>query len=109
MARRVDIRIDAQGNVHARLPLARDCVDPLDLSRGLRVDAADAEVDRLRELRRRLPDAGEHNLRRDEPRAQRYVDLAAGVRVGIAAETAPQPCYREPPVRFERIVNGVRA
>ncbi len=69
----------------ARLALARDRVDAFELALRLGVDRLDAEVDGLRQLGAGLADAGEHDLGRDEPGAQRDVDLAAGIRVDLAA------------------------
>ena len=88
--------------------LARERVDPLELALRLRVDGLDAEIDRLRQLRGGLADAGEDDLRRNESGAQRDVDLAAGVRVGAAAQAAQQPRDRQRRVRLERVVHRVR-
>ena len=60
------------------------------------------------ELGRRLADAGEHDLRRNEPGAQRDVDLAAGIRVGVAAERPQQPRDRQRRVGLQRVVDRVR-
>ena len=108
MAARVDVRVHAQRDPRARLALARQRVDPLELALRLRVDRLDAEIDRLRELGGRLADAGEHDLRRNESGAQRDVDLAAGIRVGVAAEAAQQPRDRQRRVGFQRVVDRVR-
>ncbi len=108
MAPGVDVRVDAQRDARARLPLARQRVDPLDLAVRLGVDGPDAEIDRLRQLGRGLADAGEDDLRGDEAGAERDVDLAARVRVGAAAEPAEQPRDRQRRVRLERVVEGVR-
>ena len=62
----------------------------------------------LLELRGRLADAGEDDLRRNEAGAQRDVDLAAGVRVGGAAEAAQQPRDGQRRVRLQRVVDRVR-
>ena len=48
----VDVGVHAQRDARARLPLARQEVDALELPFRLGVDRLDAEVDRLRELRR---------------------------------------------------------
>ena len=52
MAPRVDVGVDAQRDARARLPLARQRVDALELACRLGVDGPDAEVDRLRQLGR---------------------------------------------------------
>ena len=65
MAPRVDVGVHPQRDARARLPLARQHVDPLELPFRLGVDRPDAEVDRLRQLRRGLADAGEDDLRRE--------------------------------------------
>ena len=108
VAARVDVRVDAQRDAGARLPLAREQVDPLELAFRFRVDGLDAEVDRLRQLRGRLADAGEDDLRGNEAGAQRDVDLAAGVGVRAGAKRAQQPRDRERRVRLERVVQRVR-
>ena len=87
MAARVDVRVDAQRDAGARLPLARERVDALELAFRLDVDRLDAEVDRLRRAPPRvLPTPVKTICGGDEAGAQRDVDLAAGVRVGAAAE-----------------------
>ena len=53
MAARVDVGVDAQRDAGARLPLAREQVDALELPFRFGVDRLDAEIDRLRQLRRR--------------------------------------------------------
>ena len=108
MAARVDVRVDADGDAGARLALARDRVDAFELALRLRVDRLDAEVDGLRQLGAGLADAGEHDLRRDEPGAQRDVDLAAGIGVDLAPERPQQPDDRERRVGLERVVHRVR-
>ena len=108
MAARVDVGIDADGDARPRLPLARDRVDAIELALRLGVDRLDAEVDGLGQLRAGLADAGEHDLRRDEPGAQRDVDLAAGIRVDLAAQAAQQPHDRQRRVGLERVVHRVR-
>ena len=85
MAACVDVGIDAERDPGARLPLPRQAIDPLELALRFGVDGLDAEIDRLRELRGGLADAGEDDLLGDEPGAQRDVDLAARVRVRRAA------------------------
>jgi len=87
----IDVRIDPDRDLRAHPPRARQGIDPLDLARRLDVDRADAEIDGVGELGRGLADAGEDDLRRGEPGAQRDVDLAAGVGIGAAAEAA-QAC-----------------
>ena len=62
----------------------------------------------LFELRGRLPHAGEDDLRRNESGAQRDVDLAAGIRIGGAAEAAKKPRDGQGGVRFQRVVHRVR-
>ena len=108
MTLRVDIGIDAHRDARTRLSFARQRVDAFEFAGRLGVDGAHAELDRLRELGRGLPDAGEHDLRRDDPRAQRDVDFAAGICVRAAAERSQQSCNRERRVRLERVVNGMR-
>ena len=83
-------------------------VDALELAFRLGVDRLDAEVDRLRQLGVRLADAGEDDLRRDEAGAQRDVDLAAGIRVDLAAQAAQQAHDRQRRVGLERVVHRVR-
>ena len=90
MAARVDVRVDADRDARARLRARARRVDALELAFRLGVDRLDAEVDRLRQLGLRLADAGEDDLRRDEPGAQRDVDLAAGVGIDLAAQAAQQ-------------------
>ena len=108
MAARVDIRVDADGDAGARLTLARDRVDPFELALRLRVDRLDAQVDGLRQLGAGLADAGEDDLGRDEPGAQRDVDLPAGVGVDLAPERPQQPDDRERRVGLERVMHRVR-
>ena len=108
MAARVDVGIDPQRDARPGPPAparSRRCVRA---RRRLGVDRPDAESDRLLELRARLADAGEDDLRRDETGAERHVDLAAGVRVGVAAQAAQQPGDGQRRVRLERVVDGVR-
>ena len=86
----------------------RQGVDPLDLARRLHVDRPHAELDRLRQLGGRLADAGEDDLWRDEPGAQRDVDLTTRVRIGVAAERPQEPHDRERRVGLQRVMNRVR-
>ena len=81
-------------------------VDALDLPFRLGVDAAQPEADGALELRVRLADAGEDDLRRREAGAQRDVDLADRVRVGGRAEAAQQPRDRQRRVGLERVVEA---
>jgi hypothetical protein len=108
MAARVDVGVDAQR--HARLPLlaAGDGRDAIELAGRLGIDRADVARDREFELGARLAHAGEHHLARREAGAQRDLDLAAGVRVGAAAERAQQPCDGERRVGLQRVVDGMR-
>ena len=108
VAPRVDVGVHADGDPRAGLALARQRVDPLDLAGRLHVDRPDAELDRLRQLGGRLADAGEDDLRRDEPGAQRDVDLTAGVRIGVAAQRPQQPHDRERRVGLQRVMDRVR-
>ena len=108
MAAGVDVGVDPQRDARARLPLARQDVDALQLAFRLGVDRLDAEVDRLRQLRRGLADAGEDDLLGDEAGPQGDVDLAARVRVRAAAEPPQQPRDRQRRVRLERVVQRVR-
>ena len=59
---RVDVGVDADRDLGARLALARDRVDAIELALRLGVDRLDAEVDGLRQLRVGLADAGEDDL-----------------------------------------------
>ena len=106
----VDVGIDTDRHARPRLSFARDRVDALELALRFRVDRLDAEVDGLRQLRPGLPDAGEDNLGRDEPGAQRDVDLAAGVRVDLAAQASQEPHDGQRRIRLERVVHrmGIR-
>ena len=53
MAARVDVGIDPERHPGARLPFAREEIDPLELTLRFRIDGLDPEIDRLRQLRRR--------------------------------------------------------
>ncbi len=108
MAASVDVGIDADGDARARLAGAGDGVDALELALRLGVDRLHAQVDRLRQLGACLADAGEDDLRRDEAGAQRDVDLAAGIRVDLAAERPQEPYDRERRVGLERVMQRVR-
>ena len=75
MAPGVDVRVDTQGDAGAGLPFARDAIDALQLSGRLGVDGLHAEIDGLRQLGIRFPDAGKDDLRRNEPGPQGDVDF----------------------------------
>ena len=86
----------------------RDRGDAIELAGGFGVDGADASRDRVLELVARLADAGEDDVRRREARALRDRDLAAGVRIGAAAERAQQAYDRQRRVRLQRVMDRVR-
>jgi hypothetical protein len=108
MAAGVDVRVDADRHLGARLPFPGDRVEPFQLSRGLGVDRPHAELHGLRQFGVGLRHAGEDDLRGDEAGAQRDVDLPARVGVDAAAEAAQQAHQRERRVGFQGVVDGVR-
>ena len=108
MALRVDVRVDAHGDAGLDAAGRGDGVDPLDLPFRLGIDAAQPEADGALELRIRLADAGEDDLRRREAGAQRDVDLADRVRVGGRAEAAQQARDAQRRVGLERVMQSVR-
>ena len=107
MAPGVDVRVDTQGDAGAGLLFARDAIDALQLSGRLGVDGLHAEIDGLRQLGIRFPDAGKDYLRRNEPGPQGDVDFPPGVRVRAGTEAAQQAGNGERGVGLERIVDGV--
>jgi hypothetical protein len=108
MALRVDVRVHAER--HARLPPERACDlgDAIELSGRLGVDRADVGADRVFKLRAGLADAGEDDIARRESGAERDVDLAAGVRIGAAAERAEQARDRQRRVCLQRVMDRMR-
>ena len=92
----------------ARVPCARAIASMRSSSPGrLGVDGLDAERDGPLQLVARLPDAGEDDLVGDEAGAQRDLDLADRVGVGLGAEAAEQAQEGQRRVGLQRVVDGV--
>jgi hypothetical protein len=104
----VDVGIDPDRDLRADLALAGQRVDAFEFPGGLDIDHPHAEIDGLRKLGRGLADAGEHDLRRNEPGAQRDVDLAAGIGVGVAAQGTQETRDGQRRIGFQRVVDRVR-
>src|SRR3954468_13145640 len=107
VAASVDIRIDPNSDAHARATFAGQAIDSIQLSFRFGIDRLDAQIDRLREFRGSLADAGEHNLLGDETSAKRDVDLAARVRIRARAKRSEQARNSQRRVRLQRIVDRV--
>jgi hypothetical protein len=101
---RIDVGIDPQCHADAGAAFVRESIDAIQLPFRLGVDRPDAEIDRLRQLRRRLADPGEHNLIGNEPGTQRDIDLAARIRIGTGAQRAQQPRHAQRRVGLERVM-----
>jgi hypothetical protein len=108
MTLRVDIGIDPYRDPRDTLLRACDGGNAIEFTRRFGVDRADALRDRVLQLLARLAHAREHDVARRKPRSLRDLDLAAGVRVGAAAERTQQPYDRQRRIRFERVMDRVR-
>ena len=108
MALRVDVRIHPKRHPGRQSFGTRDGRDPVDLTRRLRVDGADATGDCMGQFIARLPDPGQDDIRSLEARVQRHPHFAAGVRVGTTPHRPQQPHDRERGVRLQRVVNTMR-
>src|SRR5262249_12184845 len=108
VAPRVDVRVEADRDPRHAIEPLRDRFDTRQLAGGLDVDRLHAERDGAFELRRRLADAGEHDLRRVVSGSTRGLDLPHRVGVDAAAERAQQPGDRQRRVRLQRVVQRVR-
>ena len=86
MAARVDIRVHAQRHARDHALLAGQLIEAIELAWRLDVDRLEPERDGARQLVGALADAGEHDLARLEPAAQRDVDFAHRIGVDAAAE-----------------------
>ena len=86
MALRVDVGIDAQRHARPRALRDRALIEAIELAGRFDVDREQAERHGAIELGRALADAGEHDLIGTEAAAQRHVDLAHRIGVGVAAE-----------------------
>ena len=95
MALGVDIGVDPHGDPHLGAAIGGDRGDAIELARRFDVDRVDARGDRERQLVAGLADAGEDDVARREPGAQRHLDLAHRVRVGAAAELSQHAQERE--------------
>ena len=95
MALGVDVGVDPDRNADLGAAVGGDRGDAIELARRLDVDGVDARGDRERQLVARLADAGEDDVARREPGAQRNLDLTHRVRVGAAAQLSQHAEERE--------------
>ncbi len=108
VAQGVDVGIHPHRHTRDATEALRDRFDPRELAGRLDVDRFDAQIDGAFELGGRFADAGEHDLRRREPRFERQLDLPDRVGVGRAAQATQQPHERQRRIRLERVVQRVR-
>src|SRR5262249_2510345 len=108
MGLRIDVRIYPQAYARLFASGLRQLIDPMQLGRGLDVEAQNPGLERLSDLLPALAHAGEHAFARVCSRSQHTGQLTSRHDIEAAAEAGKQIQHGEVGIGLDRIADEVR-